>query len=28
MTWQFHEGWWPHILEGYDSTWGKFMANW
>jgi len=27
-TWQFHEGWWPHILEGYVSTVGKFMTNW
>lgn len=28
MTWQFHEGWWPNILEGYVSTGGKFMTDW
>jgi hypothetical protein len=28
ITWQFHEGWWPHILEGYVLTGGKFMTDW
>jgi hypothetical protein len=28
MTWQFHEGWWPNILEGYVSTRGKSITDW
>ena len=28
MTWQFYEGWWPYILEGYVSIGGKLMTDW